>query len=312
MSLSVVINTRNAATTLEGALKSVQGIADEIVVVDMLSTDETLDIARKYTTKVFSLDKDYSYVEPARNIALSKAQGSWILVLDADEELTPKLAQEIKNITHSDKVHPKTSEAYRLPRCNIIFGQWLQHTGWWPDYQLRLFRSGTVTWLDEIHSTPEVQGTVADLPAKSDQAILHHNYQTVSQYVERLNRYTTIENQKKVGAGSSDNSLSDNPSQLLSEFFADFLRRFFAQKGYEEGMHGAGLSLLQSMYQAVSILKRWEKSGFSEERSESVSDTMNTLHTFTKELNYWLADWHCQHTSGLTQIYWRVRRKLLL
>ncbi len=311
MSLSVIINTKNAASTLARAVQSIQSISDEVIVVDMMSSDETLDIARGLGCKVFSLDKDYNYVEPARNIAISKAIGEWILVLDADEELPQALSQKIAEVVKQDSALQLEVVAYRVARCNLVFGKWLKHTGWWPDYQLRLFRRGSVKWQDSIHSIPEVSGEVADLPESESLAILHHNYQTISQFVERLNRYTSIEaSHSDERRKKTDTELT--PEHLLTAFYSDFLRRFFALSGIQDGMHGAGLSLLQSMYQSVSLLKRWEKADFSGSHSSSQLQMIGSLRSFQRELNYWIADWHAARTSGVTQLYWRLRRKLLI
>jgi glycosyltransferase involved in cell wall biosynthesis len=146
--LSVVINTKNSSATLEKALGSVRSFADEIVVMDMQSTDNTLEIAKKYDCQVYS-HKDVGYVEPARNAAIAKAKGEWIFILDADEEAPDKLKDLVSELSTT------TTDSYFVPRSNIIFGRAV-NTGWWPDYILRLFRKDHVTWSDELHAVPQV------------------------------------------------------------------------------------------------------------------------------------------------------------
>ena len=122
MKISVVINTLNEVKNLPRAVASVKDLASEIVVTDMGSTDGTIEVARKLGAKVFS-HKKLNYVEPARNFAVGKAQGPWILILDADEEIPQSLVKKIKQIVGAPE-----ADYYRLPRKNIIFGKWIEHT----------------------------------------------------------------------------------------------------------------------------------------------------------------------------------------
>ena len=122
--LSVVVNAQNVEADLPRCLASVKAMADEIIVVDQGSTDKTADIAKKAGAKVFP-HKSVEYVELARNFGISKASGDWILVLDPDEEVPPSLAKKIKEIIKSNK-----ADYYRIPRKNIIWGKWIEHTLW--------------------------------------------------------------------------------------------------------------------------------------------------------------------------------------
>lgn len=313
MSLSVVINTKNSAETLVKALESVS-FADEIIVVDMASTDDTLTIAKKYTKHVFD-HPDVGFVEPARNFALSKATQDWILILDSDEEVTPALQEVIQQISQPEQT-PKSrvtvkdiqpADCYYLPRKNIIFGQWVK-TGWWPDYILRLFRAGHVEWSDEIHSIPVTTGQVAELPADPAAAIIHHNYQTIDQFLDRLNRYTSIE---------ADQSAAVKPSSadIWSAFSREFIRRAFADRGLADGQHGMTLALFQSLYQVAVLTKQWQQAEFglsNLSKTQEQEQVIQQLTQFQAELRYWIADWQVEHSSGLAQLYWKLRRKLKL
>jgi hypothetical protein len=305
MSLSVVINTKNSAVTLKKALDSVKSLADEIVIVDMRSTDETLSIAKKYTQKISSFN-DVGYVEPARNFAISKATKDWVLVLDADEEVSDGLRQIIKQIISGQVDINGQADAYFIPRQNIIFNKKIEKTGWWPDYQLRLFKTGAVKWSDEIHSIPEVLGNTLSLPADDRFAIIHHNYQTVEQFVERLNRYTTAH---LVTKNADDKSTPLTTAQLLETFTKELTSRLFAQKGIDEGVHGLGLSLMQSMYQVVVELKKWQNAGFPVSGNDQI-ETLSVIQAWQEELFFWIADWHVQHSSGLAKVIWKIRRRL--
>lgn len=308
MKLSVVVNTKNAEQTLAKALESVS-FADEIIVVDMKSTDKTVEIARQHTKKIFQ-HKDVGYVEPARNFALSKASGDWILVLDADEEVSPALAGYLLRIINGEINENFVADCYYVARKNIIWGQWIKHSGWWPDYILRFFKKGHVTWGDEIHSVPVTKGVVREIPAKHELALIHHNYQSVDQFIERLNRYTTVQSLNKKDRVNFEQEI-ELSSQILKIFTDEFLRRFFAQRGIEDGTHGTSLSLLQAMSEAVVQMKQWQLQGFKATLTQP-DMIEQQLRTFQRELNYWLADWHVLHSRGLNKFYWQLRRKFQL
>jgi len=171
----------------------------------------------------------------------------------------------------------------------------MQKTGWWPDYQLRLFKKGQAEWTDKVHTPPVTKGKVVHLPATDEFALIHHNYQNVSQFVERLNRYTTVQSEDKKVA---------NP-EVIKAFSDEFFRRFFAQGGVEEGTHGLSLSFLQAMYEVVVMLKEWEKAGFPEGDGEAFPQLL----LFQRQLGYWVADWQVQHTQGIQRLIWQLRRK---
>lgn len=302
MSLSVIISTKNNAAIVERALKSVE-FADEIIVVDMYSDDNTLEIVKKYTDKVFA-HKDFGYVEPVRNFSIEKTTSDWVLIIDADEEVSPGLRKALKSIVRA-KNQVELPDCFYLPRKNIIFDKWIKRTGWWPDYQLRFFRKDHVQWSDKIHSVPTTKGEVREFPAKEKFALIHHNYQSVSQFIERLNRYSTIQ------AEEQEDHKSLNSQDILDEFGSSFLQRLFAQKGIQEGTHGISLSILQSTADAVAKMKVWESQGFPQMNKDSIA-TLKYLSQFKKELAYWIADSQVNHSHGSKKLLWRLRRKLMV
>src|SRR3989344_1582000 len=173
MSISVVINTLNEEGSIKRALESLSW-ADEVVIIDDGSTDATLEILRNTKmkderVKIFH-HKSGGYVEPARNFAISKASGDWILILDADEEIPETLAVRLKNVT----TEMQQINYVEIPRKNIIFGKWMKASMWWPDYQIRFFKKGVVTWRNEIHSKPGVTGEGIKLDDEERWAIVHH------------------------------------------------------------------------------------------------------------------------------------------
>ncbi|MGD9129847.1 MAG: glycosyltransferase family 2 protein [Candidatus Woesebacteria bacterium] len=295
--LSLVINTKNAAELLEKTLKSCQSIADEIVVLDMHSTDKTRKIAKKYKAKVY-LHKDLGFADPARNFALSKARGDWILVLDADEEISKKLAEKITKLINSDSKYG----AYYLPRKNIIWKKWISHTAWWPDYQLRLFKNGTVKWTDRVHTLPETKEKVAYLEAEEDLAIIHYNYTSVSQYVSRLNRYTDLEIEQR------KTSEELNSNRIIKRFFNEFRHRALIKEGFKDGVHGISLSFLQAAYQIVAELKAHEEQ-LNKRSPIKAEEAIMTLREAIADLHFSIADHYVQNNTGLKRLYWKFRRK---
>ena len=296
--LGVVINTKNSAQTLERTLKSVK-FADEIVVVDMESKDDTIKIAKKYTDNIFSTP-DVGYVEPARVFALSKVTADWTLVVDADEEIPTSLRDYIKAVVSGQAGLDENVVALKLPRKNIMLGKWLEHTGWWPDYVLRLFKTGKVDWPSQIHAQPQVAGQVASLPPKPEWAITHHNYQSVEQFVERANRYTTIQSKEK--------STQPGTSTALTSLFHELFRRLFLFDGYKDGVRGVTMSVLQSLSEAVKSAKIMEKHNLLDAQVSQVELAEQTTELI-KELQYWRADLNVKQTQGFIKLLWRVRRK---
>ncbi|MDO8573422.1 MAG: glycosyltransferase family 2 protein [Candidatus Daviesbacteria bacterium] len=273
--ISVIINTLNEDNNIEGSIKSVSW-TDEIIVCDMYSQDKTVEIAKKAGAKVI-FHKRETYVEPARNFAVLKASGDWILVIDADEQIPATLAERLQQIA----ANMKQIDYVRIPRKNLIFGHFLRHSGWWPDYNIRFFKKDTVSWTNEIHRPPKAVGTGLDLEAEEKYAIIHHSYESISQFLERMNRYTTVEANElnKQGKKFIWKDLFVNP---LNEF----LSRFFALEGYKDGLHGLVLSLLQAFSFLVVSLKLWEIEKFRKQEI-TLEEVQSQNNESVRAINYW-------------------------
>ena len=293
--ISVVINTLNEEKNLPHALSSVKNFADEVVVVDMFSDDKTVDIAKKFEAKVFTHERT-NYVEPARNFAISKASGDWILILDADEVIGKELGKRLMKI-----VKDPEADFYRLPRKNIIFGKWMKYSRWWPDYNIRFFRKGKIKWSDAIHSIPETTGVGMDLPAKEIYAIKHNHYQTISQYILRMNRYTDVQLKFVKKDDFRWEDLIIKPSQ---EFFS----RYFDGKGYKDGLRGLALALLQSFSELVLYLKVWEARKFKDDCTD-IKESVRIMKEAERDLHYWEADALLREKGNIVQ---RLKRKFKL
>ena len=293
--LSVVINAQNAEKDLPRAISSAKILDCEIVVVDQGSTDKTFEIAKRLGAKVFK-HGSVDYVEKARNFAISKAKGPWILVLDPDEEVPKKLADEIKKNIKENKF-----DYFRIPRKNVIFGKWMKHSRWWPDYNIRLFKKGFVSWNEVIHAVPMTQGTGSEFPEKEEIALIHHHYDSIEQYLERMNRYTTVQAAHKLSENYnfSWKDLVEKPSR-------EFLSRYFFGEGYKDGVHGLALSFLQSFSELVLYLKIWQASKFKE-GDPDVKDVVGLISDREKDTHFWEND-ALYKSSG--KLGYRIKRKL--
>jgi len=290
--ISIIVNTWNEEENIKRCLESVKDLASEIIVVDMYSSDKTVAIAKKFGAKIFS-HKFTSYVEPARNFALRQAQGDWILILDADEEISPDLAKILQELT----IH-KEINFYRLPRKNIIFGKWIRHSRWWPDYVIRFFKKGSVRWSEKIHSIPLTRGEGYDLEAKEVNAITHYNYKSISQYLSRLDRYTAIQAKDLVESG-----YKFSWRDMLKKPMGEFLSRFFVGESYKDGLHGLAISLLQAFSELIKYLKVWEKENF-------VNQDITAYHEVLEEnINDYL-HWQGKSSSLIGKIRLKIKKKI--
>ena len=183
MSLSVIVIAKDEEASIARTLRSI-AFADEIVVVDSGSADRTVDIAREHGAKV-TVTADWPGFGPQKNRALGLANGDWVLSLDADEWLTEESAAEIRNAIASS--NPNVA-AYRLPRRSSFCGRFLRHSGWWPDYVVRLFRRDHGRFSDDaVHERLIVAGSVASLT----EPILHETFVDLEDLVDKMNHYST-------------------------------------------------------------------------------------------------------------------------
>jgi (heptosyl)LPS beta-1,4-glucosyltransferase len=301
--LTILINTKNEEKNITKCLRSIKKISDEILVVDMNSSDGTVAIAEKAGARVIHYKTDHGFADPARDFALTKIRTDWVFILDADEIVSTKLAENIRELIQADDF-----DVYYLPRKNMIFSKWIKYTGWWPDYQPRLFRKGHLSWPGRVHAQPVVKGNIKHLPTKEEFAITHYNYKNIFHFLDKLNKYTSL---TAKAVPSKDRKSPLTSAKTLDKFFSEFLRRYFAQDGIRDGVHGAGLSLLQSTYELATYLKKWELGGYPTSNADKDSG-IRQLRQVQKELNYWIADYKVRHTTGLVNFYWRARRKLLV
>lgn len=297
--ISVVINVvKEEIEVLPRALASVTDWADETVLVDSTASEDLVPIAKKYNAKVYKHVR-VPYVEVARNFGISKVSNDWVLVLDPDEEVTKILADKIKRISESSP----SVDYYRVPRKNIIFGKWIRHSRWWPDYNIRFFRKGHVSWNELIHAVPITSGKGGDLEPKEDNALVHFHYGSVEQYVERMNRYTTALSQNKIAEG-----YKFFWGDLIRKPVNEFLSRYFQGEGYKDGLHGLVLAGLQAFSELILYLKVWQKNKFEDVHAD-IEEVVGELKEVEGDFHYWQADSLLKEVGGIKH---RIKRKFKL
>lgn len=289
--ISAVINVRNEAENLEKCLKSIKNLVDEIVIVDMHSTDNSIEIAKKYGAKIFYY-RFLKVVEPARNYALSKATGKWILLLDPDEYLGKSLKKELSYITKRTDV-----DYVKIPRKNIILGKWIRHCRCYPDYLIRFFKKGAVVWQKEIHSQPITKGNGLTLLDCEKLSIRHNNYPSVNCFIQRALRYASIQAEE---LKSTDYKIK------TSDFFLrpvqEFNSRFFLAEGFRDGWHGLIFCILQAIQVALVYIKLWEKQGNQDKVLSKESFVSGSLET-SFEYSYWFTRYFStEYTKNILKI----------
>lgn len=244
--ITIVINTLNEEANLPGCLESVRGAA-EIIVVDMHSTDATAKIAADFGCRVFQHER-MGYVEPARNFALAQATQPWVLVLDADERISPALKTWLQT-----GLANTTAAAFRLPRRNYYGDRWITCCGWFPDDQLRLFRRGAAQYSDRIHRAPKIDGTVAELPRNGEACLQHYGFYTLKARLDKDNLYSTITAEAMAKEGRRINAFG-----VLTRPIATFFAAYFLQGGFRFGALGAVLAWERAFASFSKYAKLWE------------------------------------------------------
>lgn len=279
--LSAVVSVFNGEKELDDCLRSLS-FASEIIVVDNSSTDKTIEIARKYTDKIF-VRSNNPMLNINKNFGFSKAGGEWILCLDMDERVTPELQKEIKSEIRSfDKLRTKSEiNGYWIPRKNIIFGKWIEHTGWYPDHQLRLFKKGKGSFPEKhVHEMVKVSGQTIYLKNN----LLHYNYTTVYQFINKLNIYVANEAEQLL-----KNGYEFKWQDAIGFPTKEFLSRFFAREGYKDGLHGLVLSLLMAFYHLLVFTAIWEKRSFEKVEDNNFIDSVDKeFKKSYKNLSFWM------------------------
>ena len=276
MNLSVVIITFNEEANIGRTLQSVQPlVADgkgEIIIVDSGSTDRTVEIAKSCGAKVFV--EEWKGFAAQKNSAIDKSRGDWILSLDADEEVSPELLEEIdRKLKYPPALHkvakrdsdgnlkPVCVNGCWIPRQNYFLGRWIKHGGFWPDRKLRFFRRGTGRFEETaVHETVRVEeynkGGISVSSKRLRGALIHHSYPTLSDYIEHMNRYSSLGAEMVVAKGKVRFSFINI---VLRPLFT-FIYNYFFRLGFLDGREGLLLHLYHAVYVSWKYAKAWELS----------------------------------------------------
>lgn len=273
--LSVVISAYNAESKIKETLSAVNDFADEIIFVNNSSTDKTREIAEKYTKNIFDRPNN-PMLNVNKNFGFDQAQGEWILNLDHDEVVTPELREEIISKISSNA----TTNGYFIPRKNIIFGKWIAHTGWYPDYQLRLFKKGKGKFEEKhVHEFLKLDGEAGHF----DSPMIHYNYETITQFLNKMtNIYTLSEAENLIKTGYKVKSYD-----VIRMPFQEFLSRFFARQGYKDGLHGLAISLLMAFYHLIVFMRIWENEKYKDPEINALSLLLEESKKSGKEFAHW-------------------------
>ena len=250
--ITVVIFTHNEEVNIGEAITSSFNLTHEVIVVDMQSTDKTAFIAKKLKTKVVTFPHLF-YVEPAREFGIKQSSTDWVFILDADERITKKLANEIK-IQIANHQSPITY--FKVPRKNIFAGRtWLRHGGWWPDSQMRLInKKYFVSWPNRIHATPIINGELGFL----NNPIEHLFHGDINTMVKKTAIFEDIESDLLYEAGRSAST-----STFFRKYLAELWRRMFKKFGFLDGSIGIIESIYQAFSKTITYLFLYEKNNES-------------------------------------------------
>ncbi|MFA4982357.1 MAG: glycosyltransferase family 2 protein [Candidatus Omnitrophota bacterium] len=237
--VSVVIITKNEEANIRETLESVVW-ADEIIIVDDESTDKTVEIAKRYTDRIFSRKMEVEGIH--RNWAYAQARNLWVLSLDADEKVTPELALEIAKAVPSEEF-----VAYDIPLRNYIGSYWVRYGGWYPANKVRLFRKDKFKYEEvQVHPVAFIDGKCGHL--RSD--IIHKGYPDIEHFLNSVNRQSTLEAAKWMNTGRKM-TLGHITRRALDRFF----RRYVRKKGHKDGMYGFVVAFFDTLYQVLSYVK---------------------------------------------------------
>ncbi len=242
-SVSAILITRNEAQNIEECLAGLAWCS-EVVIVDSGSDDGTVDRARNWGAKV-SVTTDWPGFGLQKNRALDLAHGEWVFSIDADERVTPSLAEEIQSAVQ----RADAPDAFSLPRLSSYCGQFMRHGGWYPDRVVRVFRRGKARFSDDIvHESVQVQGAIGQL----QQDLLHISYRSLDDVLEKMNRYSSA-GAEKLAARGRQSSLAT----ALGKSLWAFVRTYVLRRGFLDGRLGFVLACGIAHETWYRYLKLW-------------------------------------------------------
>jgi glycosyltransferase involved in cell wall biosynthesis len=250
MKISVAIITHNEEANLARTLAAV-AFADEIVVVDSGSTDRTVEMARASGTKVFT--EPWQGFAKQKNSAITKCTGEWVLSIDADEEVSAELRESIKAVLASAEAE---YAGYKIPRRNMFLSKWIRFGGYYPDAKLRLFRRGAAQYEDRaVHEDAKLEGATGRLQGY----LIHRAYPTLSEYIEHMNRYSSLGAEMAAEKGRVSHSLPAFMVNIFLNPLGTFIYNYIFRLGFLDGREGLLLHTYHSVYVSWKYAKAWEE-----------------------------------------------------
>ncbi len=299
--ISGICITNRFHPRLTEAIKSVDNLVTEIIIIDTGLDNEAKERLESFEkVKIIKLGKPFTFAEQIREEVKQYAKNDYILYFDHDEIISPGLKQFI--LENIDKY-----DYFSIPRKNIIFGKWIQHSRWWPDYQIRLLKKTSVHWAEDIyiHVQPELKGNGCTIEAKEELAMIHYNYENIDEYFQKIIFYSKAEANDLI-LQNKDYTLRHAMKNALSEFIS----RFFTNEGYKDGTHGFVLATLQMVYYYFVYFYYWEKKKYFEVKEETlVADSRLLFYNGLFETNFWLMKKNL--INGSKKMKYKIQNKIL-
>ncbi len=271
--ITTIIVAQGEPKYIHDTVKSVADLSREIIIVDIGLSDHVKKKLESVHNVRILTHESVPYVERIREKTKEYAQTDYLLFMDPDEILPDRLAKHLMEIYEE-------YDYVTIPRKNMILKKWMGHSRWWPDYQTRLFKKDSVIWPTEIHAQPQTDGKGYTVESKEEFAILHHNYESLDEYLGKMTRYA-----KSDAENRTDYSLH----HALGDGIREFISRYFAADGYKDGMHGFALSFLQLMYYPLVYFYYWEGKKYETvDEKEIVKETHSFAARLLFEINHWM------------------------
>lgn len=258
--VSTIIVVKDNPLHLLETLDSIYSFSSEILIAD-IGIDPALkkQLLSREKIKVIEINESVPYVELIREKIKLIAKNEYVLFLDPDEVITKTLI----DLLHASK---DIYDYVKIPRKNIIFNKWIRHSRWWPDYQVRFFKKQHAIWPTEIHKQPKVSGKELLIEAKEENAILHYNYESIDEYMQKALRYA-----KSEATDYMEKKVTVTLSETIRNSISEFISRFFADEGFRDGIHGFILAFLQMFYPFLVYIYYWESKKYHHDDSTNIA-----------------------------------------
>lgn len=294
---AVIVLKNNPRYALE-AIASIDSIADEIIIGEIdIAKSLRMALAKNKKVRFVPLEPTVAFADQVKERLKAQAKFDYVLYHDPDEIFPEQAVAYLRK-------HLEKYDYFSFPRKNIIFGKWISHSRWWPDFQIRLFKKNSVSWPTTLHPIPVATGKEFRFEEKAEFAITHYNYDSLDHFLEKMLRYSKAEAEEYFES-KKELSLTETIKKSLSEFIS----RFFAFEGYKDGMHGFTLAVLQMFYYFLVYFYYWELKKYPTEKEEVlISDSRFFFLSGLRETNHWLLK---KGKAGFSKVFIKIQNKLL-